>query len=261
LARVCEENPDKKVFWTDVDCSLHSLPDYIRDFSADIIGFQRSFGSPLQIGYSRRNRFWEPCFWGINTTPNARKMIADAYRIEQLETEIKATDDFFMEEAWRENADNLSFQLIPSNAIIGKGNPDNHSKEAFFQFGSSGNVAEFKGKVVQHGTGKKLTPKQRMLATARKIESSLPEDLRNRARLMADSSGLTGLLTSGNTVSLHPAQEAAIKKIVRTAQIAGAGEKTEELIAEFEKSFRPRPNERNSFEAARTFAHYANHRQ
>jgi len=258
LARVCEEHPDKKVFWTDVDCSLHSLPDYVRNFSADIIGFQRSFGSPLQIGYSRRTRFWEPCFWGINTTPNARKMIADAYRIEQQETEIKATDDYFMEEAWRENADNLSFQLIPSNAIIGKGNVDDSSKEAFFQFGSSGNVSEFKGKVQQHGVGKTLSPKQRLLATARKIEAALPEDLRNRARQLADSSGITGLLTTGNTASLHPLQEAALKKIVRTAQISGAGEKTEELIAEFEKSFRPRPTERNAFEASRTFAYYAN---
>ena len=34
LNSVCERFPDKKVFWIDVDCRLHSLPAFIRDSSA-----------------------------------------------------------------------------------------------------------------------------------------------------------------------------------------------------------------------------------
>ena len=76
IAEVCESNPGKKVFWIDVDCELFSLPDFILNSTADLIGFQRGFSNPLKIGYEKRGRFWEPCFWGINSTPQARKMIS-----------------------------------------------------------------------------------------------------------------------------------------------------------------------------------------
>lgn len=261
LAKVCLEHPDKKVFWTDVDCSLHRLPDYVADFTADIIGFQRGFGSPLNIGYDKRTRFWEPCFWGINTTPQARKMIADAYAIEQARTDIKATDDFFMEEAWRENAADLTFQMIPSNAIVGKGTTSENSHQAFYQFGSSGNVDEFKGKVQQHGTAAKRKPtlRRRAMLVAKSIEKNLPTPISNRLRLTADAIGLTNLLTHNKTVGGSKGRDAEIRKIVKTSQIAGSGAVTEDLSAAFVKNFRASAVEKASIEAARTFSFYANH--
>ena len=131
LADVCREHPDKKVFWMDVDCILLEIPDYIFNSTADIIGFQRGYSSPISIGYDRRARFWEPSFWGVNTTPLARKMIAEAYELEKT-SEIKATDDYFMEEAWRANCDNMTFQIIPSNAVVGMGTTNTDSKQAYF---------------------------------------------------------------------------------------------------------------------------------
>jgi len=76
IKEVCDKNPDKKVFWVDIDCRINYLPEYIASSTADLIGFQRSFGSPLQIGYSNRTRFWEPSFWGLGTSPQARKLIS-----------------------------------------------------------------------------------------------------------------------------------------------------------------------------------------
>ena len=64
----CRSHPDAMVFWIDVDCRITHLPDYVRDSTADIVGFQRSFRSPLHIGYHNRTRFWEPSFWGVNAT-------------------------------------------------------------------------------------------------------------------------------------------------------------------------------------------------
>ncbi|MFN3865670.1 MAG: hypothetical protein ACK4MD_03035, partial [Demequina sp.] len=61
LAHMCETYPDRPVFWIDVDCALLDLPTWVANFSADLIGFQRGFASPLSIGYERRTRFWEPC--------------------------------------------------------------------------------------------------------------------------------------------------------------------------------------------------------
>lgn len=144
ISRVCDENPNKKILWIDVDCTLDYFPDFILNFSADIIGFARGFSSPVDIGYHKRSRFWEPCFLGINTTLEARKFIKDANRMEN-EFQGSATDDYFFEEAWRSNCDKLSYQVIPSHFRVGV-----IDDSGFFNFGSSGNVDEFKGKVVQH---------------------------------------------------------------------------------------------------------------
>ena len=53
IAEVCAANPDKKVFWIDVDCELFSIPDFILNSTADIIGFQRGFSNPTKIGYEK----------------------------------------------------------------------------------------------------------------------------------------------------------------------------------------------------------------
>jgi hypothetical protein len=44
LSDVCARHSEQKVFWVDVDCHVLGLPDYVVDFSADLIGFQRGFG-------------------------------------------------------------------------------------------------------------------------------------------------------------------------------------------------------------------------
>ena len=75
--------PNKKIFWIDVDCNLNDLPNYVVNFSSDIIGFARGFSSPLKVGYHLRSRFWEPCFIGLNCTPAAFKFIEDAALIEK----------------------------------------------------------------------------------------------------------------------------------------------------------------------------------
>lgn len=143
LYSLCKENPDKKVFWIDVDCNILDLPDYVKYFSSDIIGFARGFSSPLKIGYHLRSRFWEPCFIGINCTKAAFKFIQDAAEIEKSFMG-KATDDYFFEESWRRNCNNLSYQIIPSSELY------NEDGGGFFRFGSSGHVKDFVGKVAQH---------------------------------------------------------------------------------------------------------------
>ena len=143
IAEVCAANPDKKVFWIDVDCEIYSLPDFILNSTADIIGFQRGFSTPAKIGYENRGRFWEPCFWGINTTAQARKMIAAAAEFEAV-AKVKATDDFFFEAAWRAVSPNMTFQIIPSNCAVDRGRGSLEGHEVFFRFGSSGQVDNFK---------------------------------------------------------------------------------------------------------------------
>lgn len=255
LGKVCAENPDKKVFWIDVDCQLLGLPEYVHGFTADLIGFQRGFGAPSTIGYANRTRFWEPCFFGINTTAAGRKFMADAVTLEAT-LDIKATDDYFFEESWRTNGPAMSFQVIPSAAVTSR---SGHGVAAFFSFGSSGNVAEFKGKVVQHdqiGPKKKAkSNRQRALRIAKAIERRLGP-FAGQMRKLADRMGITHTLTKDvhdKGTSKHRQQ--LINKMVTAGQ-DGQLEKVREIAAELNASGIPSADDAGAQRAAESFAHY-----
>ncbi|MDA8927253.1 polysaccharide pyruvyl transferase family protein [Aquiluna sp.] len=253
---VCDRNPDKMVFWIDVDCRITHLPDYIANSSADLIGFQRSFGAPIQIGYHNRTRFWEPSFWGVNATGQGRKLINDAHELEKR-AEIKATDDYFLEEAWRANSRLLTFQMIPTTAIMrdrGMTEPGQHP--AFFSFGSSGNVADFKDKVVQHGSKKKIGARRQLLRQAKKLERLLPAAIKNPLRSIADSSGVTGLLTQGRATNIDPARATAIGEMLN-AGINGRVQDLDAAKAEFEKKFLANNPDQAAMDVAASFLHYS----
>lgn len=270
LARVCDENPDKKVFWIDVDCILVELPKYVAEFTADIIGFQRGFGSPLRIGYVNRTRFWEPCFFGINTTPSARKFIQDASLLEQ-NSEIKATDDYFFEESWRSNASRLSFQVIPSIAVISRASASPQGVSAFFAFGASGNVDHFKNNVQQHdridgAAGVPIARRVRFQALrgAKLLERKLPDRAAKSLRQVADNSGLTHILTGGGLDADRlspdgvgsPHRKRIVKEIVMASQ-RGDVSRVDQAFSRLTSNGIPSEAELAAKRAADTFLVYA----
>ena len=254
IAEVCAAHPDKKVFWIDVDCEIFSIPDFILNSTADIIGFQRGFSSPVNIGYERRGRFWEPCFWGINTTAQARGMIAAAAEFEVVAT-VKATDDFFFEAAWRSVSPNLTFQIIPSNCAVDKGRGSLEGHEAFFRFGSSGQVDNFKKKVEQHkgNNKKKLGIKKELLKFAQVVEEKLPEDLSNKARSIVDASGVTGFLTGKK----HQNVSSKIIGEIVAAGKAGDAEKFNNSFTFLQSTSLPTRNENAAIKAASSYLSYS----
>jgi hypothetical protein len=254
IAEVCAAHPDKKVFWIDVDCEIFSIPDFILNSTADIIGFQRGFSSPVNIGYERRGRFWEPCFWGINTTAQARAMISAAAEFESVAT-VKATDDFFFEAAWRSVSPNLTFQIIPSNCAVDKGRGSLEGHEAFFRFGSSGQVDNFKNKVEQHkgNNKKKLGIKKELLKFAQVVEEKLPEDLSNKARSIVDASGITGFLTGKK----HQNVSSKIIGDIVAAGKAGDAEKFNNSFTFLQSTSLPTRNENAALKAASSYLSYS----
>ena len=253
---VCDRNPDSLVFWIDVDCRISYLPDFVANSTADFIGFQRSFGSPLQIGYQNRTRFWEPSFWGLGTSTAARQLIADAYELEQRAT-IKATDDYFLEEAWRANAKKLTFQMIPSTSIVrDRQAPEPGASAPFFVFGSSGNVANFKDKVVQHGAGAKVGMRRKLLRQAKKIEASLPTGIRASLRALSDSIGITATLTSSRPRGIDPQRAGVIGDLVGSG-IRGDRTSFDSMLKEFESQYIATYGERCNIEAAKSFLEYS----
>ncbi len=254
IAEVCAANPDKKVFWTDVDCEIFSIPDFILNSTADIIGFQRGFSTPAKIGYENRGRFWEPCFWGINTTAQARKMIAAAAEFEAV-AKVKATDDFFFEAAWRAVSPNMTFQIIPSNCAVDRGRGSLEGHEVFFRFGSSGQVDNFKNKVVQHkgNRKKKFGLKRELLKFAQVVEEKLPEDLSNKVRSIVDASGITGYLTGKKH---HNLSSKLIGEIVAAGK-AGDAVKFNSTFADLQSTSLPTRNENAAIKAASSYLSYS----
>lgn len=255
IAEVCAANPDKKVFWIDVDCELFSIPDFILNSTADIIGFQRGFSNPTKIGYENRGRFWEPCFWGINNTPQVRKMIQAAADFEEVAT-VRATDDFFFEEAWRATSSNMTFQIIPSNCAVDKGAGSLESHEVFFRFGSSGQVENFKDKVEQHkgNKAKKLfNPKRELLEFAKYVEEKIPEQMSARLRLLVDASGVTGFLTGKSHNNLN---NQTIGELVKSGK-AGDLEKYNESLELFKRKVLPNRYETAAITVASSYLAYS----
>jgi len=269
LAEVCEAHPDRAVFWIDADCSLLSMPEWVRSFSADLVGFQRGFGSPLAIGYARRTRFWEPCFFGISPSTEGRRFIADAARLEAA-SDVKATDDYFFEEAWRANAHRLSFQVIPSSAVVSPETIVSDASRPFFAFGSSGHVAEFKDKVAQHGSvggPRRQSVASRVrragLAAAKRAERALPAPTARTLRRAADAAGVTSVLTGGafagqasDPAAPSPARRALIETTVARAQ-RGESAAYEESRRAVETGSVPTDKERFALRAASAFHHHA----
>jgi len=257
VARVCEQFPDARVFWSDVDCSLRELPAFVRDFSGDFIGFQRGFDSPLAIGYGSRSRFWEPSFFGVNATPGGRALIEEAARLERTLT-LRATDDYFLEEAWRGLAAGLSFQVIPS---VLSSRSTAAAPDAFFVFGASGKVSEFKGSVVQHTPVRgyrrsvRRALKRRVVRVAKVVEGALPDSVSLRVRRAADRSGVTGRLVTPDTAA-SPQRQSLVNAAMRAAQ-AGDAAGLEKSSSALTSTARTTAAEEAALAAARAFLHYA----
>ena len=149
-------NKDKyeKIIWMDVDCSLEKFPSFITDFDVDLMGFARGFS---HSGHKKRvtTRFWEPCFFVFSVNSRTEEFLQTAANLEEEMSNIQATDDYFIEEAWRRHKDNLTYFAIPGEYCDRRANEELLISQyrvngIFFLFGESGNVSNFKGKVVQH---------------------------------------------------------------------------------------------------------------
>ena len=79
--------------------------------------------------------------------------------MEERKKDIKATDDYFFEEAWRHCGEKMKCFEIPGEMSTRRAPKDfkdimSRKLDIFFKFGESGNVDEFRGKVEQHTPSK-----------------------------------------------------------------------------------------------------------
>lgn len=260
LHSVCVKHPDKKVFWIDGDCELDHLPDFIRNSSADVIGFQRGFSTPLRIGYATRTRFWEPCFWGIGTSAAARAYIETAALAEKQIT-VRATDDYFFEEAWRVHAEALTFQVIPSGMVAGKSD----KMAPFFLFGSSGNVAEFKGEATQHTTvdgkpapkQKPVLPKGQKPSFTFRVKRKLRREAGQLVRQVTEKFATAPAVQPGQKAPARSLSAQRAVEVAIAAAKAGERDRAETLLADTQTRHLLNEMQRNAAIGVQSFLDYS----
>jgi hypothetical protein len=149
----------------------------------------------------------------------------------------------------------MTFQIIPSNCAVDKGRGSLEGHEVFFRFGSSGQVDNFKNKVVQHkgNRKKKFGLKRELLKFAQVVEEKLPEDLSNKARSIVDASGITGYLTGKKH---HNLSSKLIGEIVAAGK-AGDALKFKSTFADLQSTSLPTRNENAAIKAASSYLSYA----
>ncbi|MCY0966838.1 polysaccharide pyruvyl transferase family protein [Parathalassolituus penaei] len=136
----------KPVLWVDVDSVINYVPDFINSASCDFAAFLRGFNDLTTFNPIKFARTWSPSFMFFNYTEGGIGLVNEMARIE-ADSDVFATDDYFLEEAWRAFGENVTALPIPRKFLSLRGD---NSDTAAFVFGDSGNVAEFKGKVEQH---------------------------------------------------------------------------------------------------------------
>lgn len=176
MHKVLSECSARRAVWMDVDCNLNRIPEFLTDYDADLMAFRRGFPSSADKA-PRRARHWEPCFLVFAKSPAMLEYLAYAAELEKTSPDIRATDDYFFEEAWRKLGHTLKTHVIPGEMCSRYWKEpltpfEQRKKFVFFEFGASGNVAEYKSKVVQHVPGGKPPSKlqRQLLGWLRKIK-------------------------------------------------------------------------------------------
>jgi len=144
--RDMQSKHDRPVLWMDVDCRLQKRPEFFAGTMADFGAFLRGFKYIRGFDPMSLSRFFQPSILFFNNTPHGRAFLELMAKLES-ESAAPGTDDYFLQEAWTQHEQQLKLLLLPPS-LVGFEWPLKNGE--VFYFGSSGNVAEFKGKAQQH---------------------------------------------------------------------------------------------------------------
>lgn len=135
------------IMWVDVDTKLLRNVDNLASRAYDIAAFMRGFRFLPQENFSLYARRFHPGYLILNYTRETLELLYECKRVER-ETEGDFTDDYILEEAFRRTSARPRLLVLSPNDVVRP--QDSENPGAYFLHGDSGNVKEFKGKVLQH---------------------------------------------------------------------------------------------------------------
>jgi len=138
----------RPVLWIDADTELLARPEALRNSAAD-------FGGMLRTGYInafdpyKSTRLWSPALLYFGNTQKSRRFLDHMCDLD-AKTPGAITDDYVFQEAWSAFEEELSIVLIPGSASAKR--IELATEDSWIVHGDSGNVSEYKDKVLQHQT-------------------------------------------------------------------------------------------------------------
>lgn len=139
---------DSPILWIDADTELLSRPESLLSSSAD-------FAAILRTGYIDAfdpyvsARTWSPQILYFGNTPITRRFLDHLVAVEGAATG-PITDDYVFQEAWSSFDEKMTLLLLPPT--IQARTLEASTPDTWILHGDSGNVQDFKDKVLQHGT-------------------------------------------------------------------------------------------------------------
>ena len=133
------EQHRRPVFWLDVVSRVLKRPTVLEGLRGDFAAFLRGFSRLQDFDPVQRGRTFVPGFLFFNYSEGARRLAAQAAEMEAT-SEVRATDDYFLEEAWRAFEGHLDVTLLsPAGIDLGKPNAA-PVEDPWLQVGLSGSV-------------------------------------------------------------------------------------------------------------------------
>lgn len=142
------EHPEG-IVWVDVDTKIIRRPEFMQLAGYDIGSFLRNFKSFRDFDPALFGRRLHPGFLLFAGTERSRQFVDHLSSLERA-SEVKGTDDFFLEEAVRSFEGGLGIHVFNNEHIAFNDEDGEARREVAFVFGASGNVGSFVDKVEQH---------------------------------------------------------------------------------------------------------------
>ncbi len=139
---------DRAVLWVDVDSRIMRFPEVLRGATCDVAGFLRGLRYLSGFDPMSVSRFFSPFALFFNNTPRTRAFLEFMAKLER-EGDAATTDDFFLQEAWRQFDQQLTVMVLPPDQAHLPDWPE--TERQWYYHGKSGNVSEYKDQARQHG--------------------------------------------------------------------------------------------------------------
>jgi hypothetical protein len=146
----------RPLLWLDVDSRLGAWPTVLDGATCDIAAFLRDRVYLREFDPLAAPRFFAPFALYLNHTASMGAFLELMARLE-AQSDEKASDDFFLQEAWRLHDQQLTVMLLPP-ALVGYEWP--LANRQIFYHGVSGNVPVYRRGAAQHEPGL-LAPQRR----------------------------------------------------------------------------------------------------
>jgi hypothetical protein len=147
LYKVLLKEHKKPIFWIDVDTELLKAPVFPKD-NFDIGIFMRGFSGLNTFSSIKYTRKFEPGYLFFNYNKKTLDFLTFLESLEKKNKKIKATDDYFLQDAFEKYDKGLRFLILSRDEI--KRNKNSLTDETCLLHGDSGNVKLNKGIAKQH---------------------------------------------------------------------------------------------------------------